>query len=188
MENKKYSMALYIALSFVLISCIYALNTIKQISLCAYMFTVITLVSNIIFNSYGIRKFLISIIIACLGASIIFWDIKYCLHGKLINGLIGTSLVSVFISSVIGAVVLKFLPKNLTFKVRNLIAMISSATTDGIIMGIFFLTKYSVTRVFAIFHKELMYKILYASFIFIIIFLVERFALTLSKYRVKNTL
>ncbi|ABV73484.1 hypothetical protein A1E_02700 [Rickettsia canadensis str. McKiel] len=162
---------LYLLLTFVLFVLTLLLNFYSKISYCSLIFTFLAFTVNIISESQGYKKAIKSVIL-CTSASFAFailYNMKYYIYGEPLTGLIFASLLSVFISSYISLIF--FLKRKLqhSFLTRNFKSLLSHAFIDGLVMSIFFTSKFPMHRVLSIFYKETAYKLVYSCLLHLFI-------------------
>ena len=153
---------LYLLLTFVLFVLTLLLNFYSKISYCSLIFTFLAFTVNIISESQGYKKAIKSVILCTSASFAILYNMKYYIYGEPLTGLIFASLLSVFISSYISLIF--FLKRKLqhSFLTRNFKSLLSHAFIDGLVMSIFFTSKFPMHRVLSIFYQETAYKLVYS--------------------------
>jgi len=167
-SNKFYLSLTAMSLAFTLL-----LNFYTKISDCSLMFTFLALTLNAISALHGTKKAINSIILSVIISFALMWNLKYYIHGELINGLVLASLLSVLVSSYIGLNLLSRLRVKYNSYVSNFISLLAYAIIDGAVMSLFFINIFSLNRVVSIFTYEVAYKSVYALMACLCLFVVS---------------
>jgi len=162
---------LYAPLIIMLLLFTYLLNFFNKISQCSLLFIFLALTTNLISEVYGRKKAMLGVILAIVVSFGLTWNVNYYIYGKVINGLIAASLLSVLVSAYCGVHVLSKLKQSYSFHVRNLISLVTYSVVDGVVMAVFFLKYFPAHRVLNILFWEIAFKSLYSvvAFLFILI-------------------
>ena len=161
LNNQTSSSKFYIPLTFIALICTLMLNFYIKISDCSLVFTFLAISLNVIGELYGNDKAMRSLVLSIFVSLASQWNLKYYIHGELINGLVIASFISVLVSAFIGLNVLSKLRFKYNFYVRSLLSLITYAIVDGAVMGVFFANKYYINKVVHIFAQEVAYKSFY---------------------------
>jgi hypothetical protein len=141
----------------------YLLNYCATIYQCALMFILITFSMNAITAVYGQSRALKGLGCAMIISFSLLWKIPYYIDGKIINGLVLISFISLMISMCCGTTLFHKLYAQSKVVSANLLSCVVATVTDGLIMGLFFMSNnnFSFERVLDIFIKECSYKLSY---------------------------
>lgn len=153
---------LYLLLTFVLFVLTLLLNFYSKIYYCSLIFTFLVFTVNIISESQGYKKAIKSVILCTSASFAMLYDMKYYIYSEPLMGLIFASLLSVFISSYISLIFVLKRKLQHSFLTRNFKSLLSHAFIDGLVMSIFFTSKFPMHRVLSIFCKETAYKLVYS--------------------------
>lgn len=139
---------------------IYSLNLCHKISHCALVFTLIMLFAKIMFDKFGTQKTLLGTGFVVL-ANIIISNSSYYIGQHIITGLVSISLLSVFLSLLLGNIITRNLA--LSSISCNVSYFVICALVDGFIMSAFLLHSFSMNKIFSMLIAEISYKLIYAS-------------------------
>ncbi|MGI2257683.1 hypothetical protein ACRRVD_04110 [Candidatus Cardinium hertigii] len=145
-----------------LFASVLCMNFTSKIVYCALLFTFLTFILNRIANSHGHQKATISILLSTTTSLGLLYDKQYCIAGKPIPGLIGTSLLAILVAGYIGFKIFLKLKARYSFIVSNFISLLIAAFVDHLIMGLFFTKKFPMHKVWLICYKETAYTTLFA--------------------------
>lgn len=173
---------LYIALTIILGVFTYLLNFFNKIAECSLVFVFLALTVNIIAETFGKQKAMRAIVLCIVVSFGLLWNLNYYIDGRVINGLVLASLLSVLLSTYCGmSLFLKLKSAHNfynSFYVRNFISLTVCAIVDGVVMAGFFINQFSASRVLLIFFKEVSFKCIYSLiaciFIFVGSYLVQK--------------
>lgn len=149
----------------------YLLNFFNKIAQCSLIFVFITIIVNIIAELYGKKKAIMGLILSVVVSASLLWNFDYYINGKIINGLVPTSLAALLISNYYGANLFLLAKSKYSFILRSFVSLILSAVIDGALMAGFFINKFSTGRILSVFTQELMFKCLYSTTASVSIFL-----------------
>lgn len=176
MINKIITNKLYIASTVLLCILTYLLNYCSAIYRCALIFTIIAITVNLTTLIFGRFKGLVGLSFAVSVSFSFLWKLPYYIDGRLVNGLVCTSFLSLIISLYFSlSTFVKFYDR-FGFVIANALSLGKAAIIDGFVMGLFFVinNNCSYTRIMDILNRELYYKIFYGAFASILIFIVTR--------------
>ncbi|CDG49858.1 hypothetical protein [Cardinium endosymbiont of Bemisia tabaci] len=146
-----------------LFASVFCMNFTSKVVYCALLFTFLTFILNIIANHHGPRKATISILLSTITSLGLLYDKQYCIAGKPIGGLIGTSLFAILVAGYIGFKLFLKLKATYSFVVSNFISLLIAAFVDHLIMGLFFTKVFPMHKVWLICYKETAYTALFVS-------------------------
>ena len=174
MINKIVGNKLYICSTLLLCALAYLLNFCTAIYQCALIFTIIAITTNAVTFTYGKSKSLKGIAFAIVISFALLLQLPYYIDGKIVNGLVFASFLSLMISMYWSNSVFQKLTSKFSIAISNALSLIIAAIIDGFIMGLFFTLnkQFSYSRVLDIFSRELSYKMLYGFAASAIIFVV----------------
>lgn len=187
MINKIFNNKLYICSIGLLCVLTYLLNYCSAIYQCASIFTVIAIIINASTYMYGRTETIKGLAIALITSFALLWKLPYYIEGKIINGLVLVSFSSVMISFYWSTSVFQKLASKFSFVKSNALSFVLAAIIDGLIMGLFFIVNnnFSYPRVFDIFSRELLYKMMY-GFIASVLIAITLNALQTNKNKTTN--
>lgn len=165
---------LYVPLILALFGMTYLLNFCNTIYQCSLLFVLISLVTNGLAESYGIKKALIGLFCATAASVVLLWNFDYYIAGRVVEWLAVVSLLSVLISNSLGAVVFIKIKHIFGFEKRNFLSTIIVSAIDGLVMSIFFMNTFRLQTILSILAKEITFKCLMAAVIYAIISLTMR--------------
>ena len=174
MINKIVGNKLYICSTLLLCALTYLLNFCMAIYQCALIFTLIAITANAITFTYGKSKSLKGIAFAIVINFALLLQLPYYIGGKIVNGLVFASFLSLMISMYWSNSVFQKLTSKFSIAISNALSLVVASIIDGFIMGLFFIlnNQFSYSRVLDIFSRELSYKMLYGFVASAIIFVV----------------
>lgn len=163
MISKFQSQKVYIFSALLLCTLTYLLNYCASIYQCALVFSIIAAVLNVITHVKNKELALKTLAIAVTVSFLLLWRMPYYIDGKLINGLVVASFMSLMISMYWSTIYFKKLCEQVTIGKANFLSLGLAAIIDGMIMGVFFVinNNFSYARILDIFIKEVSYKMLY---------------------------
>lgn len=187
-DNKLHYNKFYIFSALLLCVFTHLLNVCTTIYQCALIFTIIAITTNGITLRYSPSQSLKTLAFAMILNFALLSKLPYYIDGKIVNGLVLTSFLSLLISMYFSTAVLQKLTDKLCFMKANALSIILASVIDGFIMGVFFIlnNQFSYSRVIDIFIREVSYKIIYiliASFIMNFYFKIHK-----NRYGLKNAL
>ena len=174
MINKIVGNKLYICSTLLLCALIYLLNLCTAIYQCALIFTLIAIATNAVTFSCGKSQSLKGLAFAVLISFALLLQLPYYIDGKIVNGLVFASFLSLMISMYWSNSVFQKLTSKFSIAISNALSLVVASIIDGFIMGLFFIlnNQFSYSRVLDIFSRELSYKMLYGFVASVIIFVV----------------
>ena len=163
MINKIFNNKLYICSIGLLCALTYLLNFCTKLHQCALVFITIAITTNTITFFFGKSQSLKGLVFAIIISFSLLWELPYYIDGKIVNGLVFTSFLSLMISMYWSTSVFQKLTSKFSFVKSNALSFSLAAIIDGLIMGLFFIVNnnFSYPRVFDIFSRELSYKMMY---------------------------
>ncbi|WP_341748122.1 VUT family protein [Candidatus Tisiphia endosymbiont of Dascillus cervinus] len=161
----------YILLVILLGIFTYSLNLFNKISQCSLVFVFLAVTANIISELYGRKKAWIAVTLCIIVSFCLLWDFNYYIHGRVINGIILVSFVSILLSTYCSTSVFVQLKSTCSLNTRNFAGLMMGAVVDGIVMSGFFVNIFSTSRVLSMFLKEVLFKCAYSLTVYICIFL-----------------
>lgn len=176
-NNKQYFLSIGL-----LCTLTYLLNHCTAIYQCALVFTVIAIMANALTYSYGKLKAFKGLAVAAVISFMLLWKLPYYIDGKIVNGLVFASLLSLMISMYWSTSVFQKLTSKFSLVLSNALSLVAAAVIDGVVMGLFFAlnNNFSYLRILNIFSKELSYKMIYGFVASIIVLAVFK-AIKMSK-------
>lgn len=141
----------------------YLLNSCSEIYQCAVFFTCIVIIVNVNIAIHGRTKTLIGSAFALFVGFMMMRSLPYYIDGKIMNGLVFASFVSVIISLYWSTLIFKKMLNRIGLVRANFISLFLAAIIDGFVMGIFFVinNNFIYTRIAEIFAKEVSFKVMY---------------------------
>lgn len=161
----------YILLVILLGIFTYSLSLFNKISQCSLVFVFLAVTANIISELYGRKKAWIAVTLCIIVSFCLLWDFNYYIHGRVINGIILVSFVSILFSTYCSTSVFVQLKSTCSLNTRNFAGLMMGAVVDGIVMSGFFVNIFSTSRVLSMFLKEVLFKCAYSLTVYICIFL-----------------
>lgn len=161
----------YIILVIVLGIFTYSLNLFNKLSQCSLVFMFLAVTANIISELYGRKKAWIAVTLCIIVSFCLLWEFNYYIHGRVINGIILVSFVSILLSTYCSTSVFVQLKSTCSLNTRNFAGLMMGAVVDGIVMSGFFVNIFSISRVLSMFLKEVLFKCAYSLTVYICIFL-----------------
>ncbi|WP_342265375.1 hypothetical protein [Cardinium endosymbiont of Philonthus spinipes] len=150
-----------------LFACTLSINFTNKIVYCALLFTALTVVLNSIAKWHGSKKAAISILLCSATSFAFLYDKQYYISGKLIHGLILTSLCAILVASYIGLKLFLKLQTRYGFAASNCISLFISSLVDHLIMGLFFTRVFPIRKVWLIVYQETAYIYLFSAAIYL---------------------
>ena len=152
----------------------YILNFCTSIYQCSLVFVIIATMANFITFFYGKSESLKSLVFAIIITYTLMLQRFYYIDGKIINGLISVSLLSLMISIYWSTFVFQKLTNKISLIISNMLSLISAALIDCLVMSIFFAfnSYFSYFKILDIFSRELSYKMIYGFLVSVITFIV----------------
>ncbi|MGI2298571.1 hypothetical protein ACRRVB_02075 [Candidatus Cardinium hertigii] len=141
----------------ILFASVFCMNFTSKVVYCALLFTFLTFILNSIANGHGHRKATTSILLSTTTSFGLLYHKQYCIAGKPIGGLIGTSLFAILVAGYIGFKLFLKLKARYSFVVSNFISLLLAALVDHLIMALFFIKEFPIDKVCLIFYKETTY-------------------------------
>ncbi len=161
----------YILLVILLGIFTYSLNLFNKISQCSLVFVFLAITANIISELYGRKKPWIAITLSIIVSFCLLRDFNYYIHGRVINGIILVSFVSILLSIYCSTSIFVQLKSTCSLNTRNFAGLMMGVVVDGIVMSGFFVNIFSTSRVLSMFLKEVLFKCAYSLTVYICIFL-----------------
>ncbi|XVN42796.1 MAG: VUT family protein [Candidatus Rickettsia vulgarisii] len=128
------------------------------------------LITNVISELYSKKTAMISLLFSSIVSFGLLWNFDYYIHGNIVSGVVFTSLVAVLLSLYCSTSVFLHLKSKYSFNNRNFVSLATCAIVDAIVMSEFFINKFPLDKVISIFSKKVLFKVLYSSAIYGIIF------------------
>ena len=180
MINKIVGNKLYICSTLLLCNLTYLLNFCTAIYQCALIFTLIAITTNAVTFTCRKSQSLKGLAFAVLISFAL--QLPYYIDGKIVNGLVFASFLSLMISMYWSASVFQKLTSKFSIAISNALSLVVASIIDGFIMGLFFILNnhFSYSRVLDIFSRELSYKMLYGFVASAIIFIVFKMFKTIN--------
>lgn len=174
--NKIVGNKIYICSTLLLWILIYLLNFCSVIYQCALVFTMITIMANLLTFIYGKSKSLKIAAFAIVINFALLWKLPYYIDGKIVNSLVFASFSSLIISMYWSTSVFQELTSRRSVIISNALSLILAAIIDSVVMSLFFILNnhFSYSKVLYIFSRELSYKITYIFIASAIMFVVLR--------------
>lgn len=174
MINKIVDNKLYICSTLLLCALTYLLNFCTAIYQCALIFTLIAITTNAVTFTCGKSQSLKGLAFAIIISFALLLQLPYYIDGKIVNGLVFASFLSLMISMYWSASVFQKLTSKFNIVLSNALSLVVASIIDGFIIGLFFTLnkQFSYSRVLDIFSRELSYKMLYGFVASVIIFVV----------------
>lgn len=163
----------YTLIFAVLLTSSLLINLCHQIYQCACFFVLATSMAYLLKENYGKKVAFTSLLTALAITFALTYNIKYNLYQKTYVGLITVSILSIFISCVASTLLFENRSNLKYFYIIGAASLI-----DGIIMSAYFVGKFDLAQVIAIFSKEMLFKISYITLIAGIAQFYKSFALT----------
>lgn len=178
---------------FIGVLCIltFLLNYYTIIYQCALIFTIITIVINISTSIYGKLKTLKGLAFALMVSFCLLWKSFYYIDGKIINGMILVSFISLMISMYWSTTIFSEIQGSFfSFAKSNFISLWIGTIIDEFIMGMFFVmnSNFSYIRFENIFIREVSYKIIYGLIASVIIHIILNILKNNSNTKTNNYL
>jgi hypothetical protein len=141
----------------------YLLNHCLAIYQCAVVFTAIAIIVNASTSIYGRAKTIKGLATALIMSFALLWKLPYYIDGKIMNGLVLASFISVMISLYWSTLIFQKIQSNFSFVKSNFISLLFAFIVDGFVMGVFFVinNNFTYARIIEIFAKEVSFKVLY---------------------------
>lgn len=144
------------------------INFTKKIVCCALLFTCLIFILNCIAKCHGSKKATISMVFCTTTTLGLLYNKSYCIiAGKPISGLIVASLCAILIASYIGLKLFVKLEASYGFAVSNGMSLLIAALVDHLLMGIFFIGKLPMHKIWLIVYREAAYTYLFAVVVYL---------------------
>ena len=150
----------YVLIFAVLLTSSLLINLCHQIYQCSCFFVLATSMAYLLKENYGKKIAFTSLLTALAITFALTYNIEYTLYRKTYVGIITVSILSIFASFVISSL---FFENRSNLKYFYIIA--GASLIDGLIMSAYFVGKFDLAHVIAIFSKEMLFKTAYITLI-----------------------
>lgn len=146
----------------------YSLNCFNKVWQCAFIFVLVSILTNFIAFSYNAKKAVQTVCFSTFISLILSLNKTYFIYGKPIEGLFLVAYFSVLVSCALSAILFSFLTKHkgISLFFSSFLSILLAIVLDGFVMAGFFTSLYSPARVVDIFVREVGFKLGYAGIIY----------------------
>lgn len=147
----------------------YLLNFFNKMYQCSLVFIFMALITNMIAELYSKKSAMISLLLSSIVSFGLLWNFNYYIYSHIVSGVVFASLAAVLLSIYCSTSIFLNLKSKYSFNNRNFVSLATCAIVDGIVMLGFFINKFPLDRVISILSKEILFKVLYSSVIYVVI-------------------
>lgn len=166
----------YVLIFAVLLTSSLLINLCHQIYQCSCFFVLATSMAYLLKENYGKKIAFTSLLTALAITFALTYNIEYTLYRKTYIGIIALSILSIFASFVTSTL---FFENRSNLKYFYIIA--AASLIDGLIMSAYFVGKFDLAQVIAIFSKEMLFKTAYITLIASFAYMQKNFVLNMIR-------
>lgn len=167
----------YMLIFAVLLTSSLLINLCHQIYQCSCFFVLATSMAYLLKENYGKKIAFTSLLAALVISFALTYNIEYTLYRKTYVGIIALSILSIFASFIISSLFFENRSNNLKY----FYILGAASLIDGIIMSAYFVGKFDLAHVIAIFSKEMLFKIGYITLIAGFAYMQKNFVLNIIR-------
>ncbi len=166
----------YVLIFAVLLTSSLLINLCHQIYQCSCFFVLATSMAYLLKENYGNKIAFTSLLVALTITFALTYNIEYTLYRKTYVGIITVSILSILISFVISSL---FFENRSNLKYFYIIG--AASLIDGLIMSAYFVGKFELAQIIAIFSKEMIFKTAYITLIAGVAYIQKNFVLNILR-------